>query len=59
MFKNLDHMCTLCYSPETNIIPDPTLRLIAERYLGIGETIFDMVQGSAVNSEYFKKDTRR
>ncbi|KAI0955916.1 hypothetical protein AcV7_006455 [Taiwanofungus camphoratus] len=47
------------FTPETNIIPDPTLRLIAERYLGIGETIFDMVQGSAVNSEYFRKDTRR
>ena len=40
-------------------ISDPTVRSIAERFLGIGESIFDMVQAMAVNSAYFKKDSRR
>ncbi|KAH7928266.1 DUF1748-domain-containing protein [Leucogyrophana mollusca] len=47
------------FTPETSGISDPTLRSIADRFLGVGETIFDMAQATAVNSEYFKKDTRR
>jgi hypothetical protein len=44
---------------ETNIISDPTFRSVAERFLGVGETIFDMAQATAINSEYFKKDSRK
>ncbi|KAL4066752.1 hypothetical protein V8B97DRAFT_1868368 [Scleroderma yunnanense] len=44
---------------QTNVISDPTLRSLAERYLGVGETIFGMAQASAVNSEYFRKDSKR
>ncbi|KAH9949900.1 DUF1748-domain-containing protein [Amylocystis lapponica] len=47
------------FTPETTVITDPTLRSVAERYLGIGETIFDMIQGTAVNSQYFKRDAKR
>jgi len=44
---------------QTNSISDPTLRSLAERYLGVGETIFSMAQASVVNSEFFRKDSRR
>ncbi|OCH83982.1 DUF1748-domain-containing protein [Obba rivulosa] len=47
------------FTPQTERITDPTARSLAERYLGVGETIFDMIQGTAVNSEYFKRDARR
>jgi len=47
------------FAPETQLISDPTLRSVAERFLGVGESIFDMAQGTAVNSRYFKKDSRR
>ncbi|KAF9234621.1 DUF1748-domain-containing protein [Melanogaster broomeanus] len=47
------------FTVETNIISDPTIRSVAERFLGVGETIFDMAQATAINSEYFKKDSRR
>jgi len=48
------------FRPDTEgIIPNPTMRSIADQYLGVGETIFDMIQGTAVNSQYFKKDSRR
>ncbi|KAF9818573.1 hypothetical protein IEO21_02678 [Rhodonia placenta] len=47
------------FAPDTNAISEPTLRSTAERFLGIGETIFDMIQGSAVNSDYFKREARR
>jgi len=46
-------------SVETNRISDPTIRSLAERFLGVGETVFDMAQTTAINSEYFKKDSRR
>ena len=42
--------------PQTESIADPTIRSVAERYLGIGETIFDAVQATVVNSQYFKRD---
>ncbi|KIM62769.1 hypothetical protein SCLCIDRAFT_118840 [Scleroderma citrinum Foug A] len=44
---------------QTSSISDPTIRSLAERYLGVGETIFSMAQASAVNSEFFRKDSRR
>lgn len=43
---------------QTSAISDPTLRSLAERYLGVGEKIFNMAQASAINSEYFRKETR-
>ncbi|KAL7278916.1 DUF1748-domain-containing protein [Trametes coccinea BRFM310] len=47
------------FAVETEKISDPTLRSVADKYLGFGETIFDMLQGTAVNSDYFKRDPRR
>ncbi|EMD33965.1 hypothetical protein CERSUDRAFT_86733 [Gelatoporia subvermispora B] len=47
------------FTPQTELITDDTMRSVAERYLGVGETILDMIQGTAVNSHYFKRDTRR
>ena len=44
---------------ETEKLSDPTVRSIAESYLGFGETVFDMIQGTAVNSQYFKRDSRK
>ncbi|CAL1716599.1 unnamed protein product [Somion occarium] len=44
------------FVPATNNIGDDTMRSVAEKYLGIGETIFDMIQGTVVNSAYFKRD---
>lgn len=45
-------------SPDSASISDPTLRSIADRYLGVGESIFDMIQATAVNSAYFKRDSK-
>ncbi|KAI0351777.1 DUF1748-domain-containing protein [Trametes cingulata] len=47
------------FTLETERITDPTLRSFADKYLGFGESLFDLVQGTAVNSNYFKRDTRR
>ncbi|KAI0697973.1 DUF1748-domain-containing protein [Cytidiella melzeri] len=44
------------FHPSTAAISDPTVRSVTDRYLGIGETIFDMIQATAVNSQYFKRD---
>jgi Fungal protein of unknown function (DUF1748) len=41
--------------PDASAIPDPTLRSVAEKFLGVGETVFDMIQATAVNSSYFKR----
>jgi len=46
------------FTPDTNSISDPTMRGVAERFLGFGETVFDMAQATAVNSQYFRKDKR-
>ena len=43
------------FRPDASAIPDPTLRSVAEKFLGVGETVFDMIQATAVNSSYFKK----
>ncbi|KAF8905006.1 hypothetical protein CPB84DRAFT_1772169 [Gymnopilus junonius] len=42
-------------APDASAIPDPTVRSVAEKFLGVGETVFDMIQATAVNSPYFKK----
>lgn len=47
------------FSVDTTLISDPTMRTVADRFLGVGETIFDMATATSVNSEYFKKDSRR
>ncbi|EJF58643.1 hypothetical protein BD309DRAFT_964808 [Dichomitus squalens] len=47
------------FTVETEKLSDPTIRSVAEKYLGFGETVFDMIQGTAVNSPYFKRDSRR
>ncbi|KAI0805943.1 hypothetical protein BC629DRAFT_1484124 [Irpex lacteus] len=46
------------FSPSTAAIGDNTLRSVTDSYLGIGETIFEMIQATAVNSPYFKRDTK-
>ncbi|TRM64881.1 hypothetical protein BD626DRAFT_490230 [Schizophyllum amplum] len=43
------------FTPNPAQIPEGTPRSLFERYLGVGETIFDMAQATAVNSQYFKK----
>lgn len=48
----------LLSSPSTAAIGDNTLRSVTDSYLGIGETIFEMIQATAVNSPYFKRDTK-
>jgi hypothetical protein len=40
-------------------VSDPTAKSVFERYLGVGETVFDVIQATAVNSPWFKKDSRR
>ncbi|KAI0078773.1 DUF1748-domain-containing protein, partial [Panus rudis PR-1116 ss-1] len=43
------------FTPATQNIGDETVRKVADQYLGIGETIFDMLQGTAVTSSYFRR----
>ncbi|GLB40587.1 putative fungal protein of unknown function (DUF1748) [Lyophyllum shimeji] len=38
------------FAPDASAISDPTLRGVTERFLGVGETIFDMIQATAVNT---------
>jgi len=40
---------------DTTPISDPTMRSVADKYFGIGETIFDFLQATAVNSSYWKR----
>ncbi|KAH8100135.1 DUF1748-domain-containing protein [Cristinia sonorae] len=47
------------FTPNTQNIGDDTLRGFADSYLKVGETVFDMIQGTVVNSQYFKRDSRR
>jgi len=46
------------FAPDPTLIGDPTIRSIADRFLGVGETVFDMIQGTAVSSNYFKRTGR-
>lgn len=41
--------------PDTSSIQDATIRGVADKFLGVGETVFDLLQGTAVNSSYFKR----
>ncbi|KAI0267659.1 DUF1748-domain-containing protein [Gloeopeniophorella convolvens] len=43
------------FVPNTESISDPTMRSFADQYFGVGETIFNAIQGTAVNSTYFKR----
>ena len=54
---NIQRLCLNVHSfrPDASVIPDPTLRSVAEKFLGVGETVFDIIQATAVNSSYFKK----
>ncbi|KAF8591116.1 DUF1748-domain-containing protein [Ramaria rubella] len=47
------------FSPDTPLLGDPTLRSVADKFLGVGETVFDVVQASAVNSSWFKRGSTR
>ncbi|KZO91144.1 DUF1748-domain-containing protein [Calocera viscosa TUFC12733] len=47
------------FSPDTLLISDATTRSIVDKYLAVGDTIFDMVQATAVNSAYWKREVRR
>ncbi|KAG8736512.1 hypothetical protein FRC10_009223 [Ceratobasidium sp. 414] len=44
------------YTPQTSLITDPTLKSVADTFLGAGETVFNVVQGNAVTSAYFKRE---
>ncbi|EKM58398.1 uncharacterized protein PHACADRAFT_89364 [Phanerochaete carnosa HHB-10118-sp] len=46
------------FGPRTESIPDDTMRSIADKYFGFGETVFDMLQATVVNSQYFKRDRK-
>lgn len=46
------------HRPNASAIPDPTIRSVAETFLNVGETVFDMIQATAVNSAYFKRDSK-
>jgi len=45
------------FTINSDTITEPTVRGVANSFLGVGETLFDMVQATAVNSAWFKKDT--
>ncbi|KAF9267659.1 DUF1748-domain-containing protein [Marasmius fiardii PR-910] len=44
------------FTPDASKIEQPAIRSAAETFLSIGESVFDMIQGTAVNSQYFKRD---
>ncbi|KAF4596459.1 hypothetical protein EYR40_007843 [Pleurotus pulmonarius] len=45
------------FAPDSNLISDTTMRSVAERFLGVGESVFDVVQATAVNSAYFRRSS--
>lgn len=47
------------FTLNSETVSDPTIRGVADKFLGVGETVFDMIQATAVNSSWFKKDTTR
>jgi len=47
------------FTLNADTITDPTARSVATSFLGVGETVFDMIQATAVNSAWFKRDTPR
>ncbi|KAF8311696.1 DUF1748-domain-containing protein [Clavulina sp. PMI_390] len=46
------------FEPQTSAISEPTMRSVAEKFLGVGESVFEMAQATAVNSSYFKRASR-
>ncbi|KAK8854849.1 hypothetical protein IAR55_003588 [Kwoniella newhampshirensis] len=46
---------TTGFAPATDLIPDSSIKSITDSYLGAGETVFSIVAGQAVTSQYFKK----
>ena len=50
---------SLMYSPDTEFISNPTIRSLTEQYLGFGETMFNVLQGTVVTSPYFKRSERQ
>jgi len=46
------------FEPQTALIPEATVRSVAESFLGVGETIFDIVQAAAVNSSYWRRSSK-
>lgn len=51
------HNSTILCRPQTTLISEPTIRSIVEKFMGVGETVFDVVQSSAVNSSYWKRSS--
>ncbi|EJU04723.1 DUF1748-domain-containing protein [Dacryopinax primogenitus] len=47
------------FAPDTLLISDPTARSLVDKYLGVGDSVFDMVQATAVGSTYWKREARR
>ncbi|KAF8736582.1 hypothetical protein AX14_014318 [Amanita brunnescens Koide BX004] len=47
------------FAPDTSLINDPSIRSLAERYLGVGDSVFDMIQAIAVNSPYCTRKTSK
>ncbi|RSH88644.1 hypothetical protein EHS25_002871 [Saitozyma podzolica] len=43
------------FAPATNLIPDSSIKSIADSYFSAGEVVFNMITGQAVTSQYFKK----
>ncbi|KAF7773297.1 hypothetical protein Agabi119p4_5464 [Agaricus bisporus var. burnettii] len=44
------------FSPNTSSISDSTFRGAAEKFLAVGESVFDMLQATAVNTSYFSRE---
>jgi len=47
------------FSLDTESISNTTVRSWTEQYLGLGETMFNTIQGVATTSPYFKRSERR
>ncbi|KAF9448615.1 DUF1748-domain-containing protein [Macrolepiota fuliginosa MF-IS2] len=47
------------FSPDVSTLSDSTFRSAAEKFLGVGESVFDMLQATAVNSSYFTKEDKQ
>lgn len=47
------------FTPDTSALPEGIARTSADQLLGVGETVYDMIQATAVNSRWFKKDEGR
>jgi len=43
------------YAPATNLIPDSSIKTVADSYFAAGETVYNIIAGQAVTSEYFKR----